>query len=65
MHNLEFLLFGEKPKCFASTSLPLSEPATLSNFGEVAADGFLLHREVKIPHDAVTFEVVIQKNSLG
>ncbi len=64
MHNLEFMLFGDKPKCFASTSLPLSEPTTLSSFGEVV-DSCLLNREVKVPQDAVTFEVVIQKNSLG
>jgi len=64
MHNLDFVMFGEKPTCYASNSLPLSETVTFSSFCEVAED-FQLNKEVHIPENAETFEVLIHKNSLG
>ena len=63
MHK-DFLLPGEKSRCFASTSLPLSMPPTLSFFP--AGDDSATYRDFcELPPNCETFEVTIQRNSLG
>jgi len=61
---MDFLMSGEKPRCFASTSLPLSMPTNLSCYVDDPGSSYK-ETEVQIPSDAEIFEVTIQRNSLG
>ena len=54
---------GEKSRCFASTSLPLSMPPTLSCYPE--DDTSMSEADLQLPAMSETFEVTIQRNSLG
>ena len=66
MHK-DFLMPGEKSRCIASTSLPLSMPPTLSFFpsGEDSSSGYRDLDDLQLPASSETFEVTIQRNSLG
>ena len=62
----DFLMPGEKPRCFASTSLPLSMPPTLSFLPNPDENSMYRDFEdLQLPAMSETFEVTIQRNSLG
>lgn len=62
MHK-DLFFAGDKARCYASTSLPLSMPTNLSCFSLNESSNRDL--QVQLPPEAETFEVTIQRNSLG
>jgi hypothetical protein len=62
MHK-DYLIPGEKSRCFASTSLPLSMPPTLTCYPE--DESSIVEADLQLPSMSETFEVTVQRNSLG